>query len=92
MIALSIVPLWAFGVQFAFATLAVTTPRGAWTAVLLYSLLAVLAFACSIPLRPAPHLESGPAGSATAQSPQKRMPRRAHHTEETVTVLSRRSP
>lgn len=51
-VALSIVPLWAaFSTQIG-ETPAVATPRGAWTAVLLWSLLAVLAFACTVPLRP----------------------------------------
>jgi hypothetical protein len=50
-VALSIIPLWAAFSTKMGETPAITTPRGAWTALLLWSLLAVLAYACSIPLR-----------------------------------------
>ncbi|MET4637300.1 hypothetical protein [Mycetocola sp. 2940] len=71
-VALSIVPLWAaFSTQIG-ETPAVTTPRGAWTAVLFWSLLAVLAFACTVPLRRADAAPSGLTGtSARAQLPAR---------------------
>jgi hypothetical protein len=52
-VALAPVPLWpltngVFGPDFA-----VTTARGAWVALFLYSLIAVLELACSVPLRAA---------------------------------------
>ena len=54
LIALMPVPIWAMtAVSVGGSDLAVTTPRGAWVAVYLYSFLALLAFACAIPHRAA---------------------------------------
>lgn len=62
-VALAPVPLWpltsgAFGPDFA-----VTTARGAWVALFLYSLIAVLELACAIPLRTAARRPSPSAGT-----------------------------
>jgi hypothetical protein len=45
------VPAWLIGAPYIADGLALTTPRGAWAAVLFLSLLAVLALGCAIPLR-----------------------------------------
>ena len=50
-VALLAVPGWLVLASFAGGTLALTTPRGAWVAVLFLSLLAVLAFGCALPHR-----------------------------------------
>jgi hypothetical protein len=50
-VALLAVPGWLVLASFAGGTLALTTPRGAWVAALLLSLLAVLAFGCALPHR-----------------------------------------
>lgn len=44
-------PAWLIGASLVGDRLALDTPRGAWTAVLFLSLLAVLALGCAIPLR-----------------------------------------
>jgi hypothetical protein len=51
-LALSAVPVWSLVADDIAPGLALTTPRGAWAAVLYWSLLAVLAMACAIPHRP----------------------------------------
>ena len=51
-LALTAIPIWALTVEsFAGADLAVTTPRGLWVAVYLYSFLALLMIAAAIPHR-----------------------------------------
>ena len=71
-VALAPVPLWpltnfAFGPEFA-----ITTARGAWVALYLYSLIAVLELACAIPLAAARR----PDGARTrrAARPARRVP------------------
>ncbi|WP_425861485.1 hypothetical protein [Arthrobacter sp. TWP1-1] len=52
-VALSIIPLWALGsASIGGNDLAVTTPHGAMVALHFYALLAVLAMAAALPLRP----------------------------------------
>src|SRR5262249_48201986 len=49
------IPAWAFASVAAFGPeFALTTPRGAWLALLYYSFLATLDLACTIPHRPVP--------------------------------------
>jgi hypothetical protein len=50
-VALLAVPGWLVLASFAGGTLALTTPRGAWVAVLFLSLLAVLSFGAALPHR-----------------------------------------
>jgi hypothetical protein len=50
-VALLAVPGWLIMASFVGGPLALDTPRGAWIAVLFLSLLAVLAFACTLPHR-----------------------------------------
>jgi hypothetical protein len=50
-VALLPVPGWLVAASFVGGPLALDTPRGAWVAVLFLSLLAVLAFACTLPHR-----------------------------------------
>ena len=53
-LALTAIPIWALTVEsFAGADLAVTTPRGLWVALYLYSFLALFMVAAAIPHRPA---------------------------------------
>jgi hypothetical protein len=52
LVALAPIPIWAMTASSVGGPdLALTTPRGAWVAVYLYSFLAVLAFGCAIPHR-----------------------------------------
>lgn len=46
------VPAWIWATTFLPADLALTTPHGAWVAVLFWSSLAVLSLACAVPHRP----------------------------------------
>ena len=50
---LTMIPIWALTVtSFGGPGLAVDTPRGLWVALYYWSLMVVLALACSIPHRP----------------------------------------
>ena len=52
-VALAPIPAWAFASVAAFGPeFALTTPRGAWLALLYYSFMATLDLACTIPHRP----------------------------------------
>jgi hypothetical protein len=51
-VALAPIPAWAFALTLFEPALAFTAPRGAWIALFLYSFIATLALACSIPHRP----------------------------------------
>jgi MFS family permease len=52
-VALAPIPAWAFASLAAFGPeFALTTPRGAWLALLYYSFMATLNLACTIPHRP----------------------------------------
>jgi len=55
MVALAPIPAWAIASLAAFGPeFALTTPRGAWLALLYYYFLATLDLACTIPHRPVP--------------------------------------
>jgi hypothetical protein len=62
-VALVPIPAWAFASSLFGSAFALTSPRGAWTALFFYSFIATLALACSIPHRPVvpavpePHLD-----------------------------------
>jgi hypothetical protein len=51
-VALVPIPAWAFASSLFGSAFALTSPRGAWTALFFYSFIATLALACSIPHRP----------------------------------------
>jgi hypothetical protein len=66
--AISVIPVWAVvAVPAGGSRLALDTPRGLWAALYLYSFLAVLALASSIPHRTVIAV-SGPASPATPES------------------------
>ena len=77
LLALASIPAWALSASQVNSDLALTTPRGAWVALLFWSAIATLAIGCAIPHRPlewgggtsagsAGHPEGQPAADATA--------------------------
>jgi hypothetical protein len=75
-VALVPIPAWAFASSLFGSAFALTSPRGAWTALFFYSFIATLALACSIPHRPVvatvpePHLNPA-TGSDVHRTPTK---------------------
>jgi hypothetical protein len=51
-VAVAPIPAWAFASPAFGPEFALTTPRGAWLALLYYSFMATLDLACTIPHRP----------------------------------------
>jgi hypothetical protein len=64
-VAIAPIPAWAFASPAFGPDFALTTPRGAWLALLYYSFMATLDLACTIPHRPAARAAPEPLHPAT---------------------------